>query len=213
MTATDEHRACSLRGFTLVELMLGLAITTMVALAIASMLTMVSDATSRSRDDRSVLMRANLAQVRLRSYAEPSLAMLAFDPVQGVAIWLQDDKPGSTVNLAELRVLWFDQATGSIAVERVVFPNTWTQQMKDQANVVLPKNSDFFAAMVAQRQAGFTTTKTLLETVASFNLSFPGVTLQASAQVRFALSLTSDDGQTRDVYVVVGLANHTEPTA
>lgn len=212
MTRHQRHRNAR-AAFTLVELMLGIAITALVALAIASMLTSVATTSASSRDDRSVLMRGNLANVRLRAYVEPALDVLAYDPAQGAAIWLQDDTPGKTVNLLELRILWYDPVMQTISVERVVFPGSWTQQMQQAANVALPKNGDFFAAMTTQRQAGYTQTQTLLEDVSSFDLSFPGATIQASNTFRFAVSLTSDLGDVRPLYVAVGQPNHTEPVS
>ncbi len=200
------------RGFTVIELLLGIAITSMVALGISAMLAMVSDVTVQSRNDRSVLMRAELAQVRLRAFTEPALAMIGWDPAQGLAIWLLDDALGSTINLTEVRVIWFDAALGEVIVERVEFPGTWTQEMINQANVVLPSTADFFAAMLAQRQAGYTVTETLLETVQTFDCSF-SVKRINSTRMRIALSLMSDGGAAKEVFIAVGMPNHTVPTS
>lgn len=213
MMHTKTHTLRGARGFTVVELLMGIAITAMVALGISAMLAMVSDVTVQSRDIRSVLMRAQLAQVRLRAFTEPALAVLSWDPAQGVAIWLLDDTPGATVNLTELRVIWFDAALGEVVAEHVEFPGTWTQEMLNQANVVLPTwptATDFFAVMIAQRQAGFTVTETLLETIETFDLSATGKFLNAN-RIRFALSLMSDGGTAKEVFITVGLPNHTVP--
>lgn len=201
------------RGFTVVELLIGIVITALVALAISTMLTLVGETTARSRDERAAVMRSHLAQVRLRSYTEPSLAVLQFDKAKGVAIWLHDDNPGEKVNLTELRVLWFDDVTGEIAVERVVFPDTWTPEMKAAADVVLPKDSDFFSVMITQRQAGQTEIATLLETVEGLELTFTGTTLQSSDRVRYAITLGADNGDSVRTYIVVGMPNHAEPSA
>jgi hypothetical protein len=212
MMRPKEQIMRGVRGFTVVELLLGIAITALVALGISAMLAMVSDVTVQSRDDRSVLMRAELAQVRLRAFTEPALAMIGWDPAQGLAIWLLDDTLGSTINLTEVRVIWFDAALGEVIVEHVEFPGTWTQQMINQANVVLPSTSDFFAAMLAQRQAGYTVTETLLETVQTFDCSFSVKRINAT-RMRIALSLMSDGGTTKDVFIAVGMPNHTVPTS
>lgn len=201
------------RGFTVVELLIGIVITALVAMAISTMLTLVGETTARSRDSRAALMRSHLAQVRLRSYTEPALAVLDFDEDAGVAVWLHDDNPGEKVNLTELRILWFDADNGDIQIEYVSFPDNWTPAMKAAADITLAKDADFFAAMVAQRVAGMTVTETLLETVADFDLTFAAGTLQASDRIRFALTLTSDEGEAVQTYIVVGLPNHLEPTA
>ncbi len=201
------------RGFTVAELLIGIVITALVAMAISTMLTLVGETTSRSRDERAAVMRSHLAQVRLRSYTEPSLAVLQFDATKGVAIWLHDDNPGEKVNLTELRVLWFDAETGAITAERVEFPDNWTPEMIAAADAVLVKTSDFFAEIIAMREAGQTTTDTLLETVADLDLTFNGVGIQSSDRVRYAITLTSDEGDEVQTYIVVGLPNHIEPSA
>lgn len=200
------------RGLTVVELMLGLVITAIIALAVGSMLVTVSEAAVSSRDTRSALVRGNLAQVRLRAYFEPALNVLAYDPAKGVAIWLHDYTPGETINLLELRVLWYDAAAGTISVERVYFPDTWTPTMKEAANVALPASSDFFAEMLAQRQAGMTRLDTLVETVTAFDLAHDAATIGQARSVRLSLTVTSEAGESSPIYVAVGLANHTTPT-
>jgi len=205
--------ATSRRGLTVVELMIGIVVTALVGLGVASMLTMVADASASARDGRSALMRGNLAQNRLRTYFEPSLCVLAIDPAQGVALWLQDDTPGQTVNLLELRIMWYDAAAGRISVERVQFPETWTPVMVDAANITLPKTADFFAAMLAQRQAGYTVTDTLMESVSSFTATGNGPALQSSDRVDVALTLTSDAGDAVPLLMTAGLPSHTEPAS
>lgn len=200
-------------GFTLIELLIGVAITAIIALAIAMMLTMVSTATANSRTDRSIVLRGQLAQIRLRSYTEPSLAVLAADPAQGVAIWLEDSNPGGRVHLSELRILWFDPALKQVIAERVVFPGSWTEQMKEAADLALPPDSNFFAVMLAQRQAGMTVTDIVLETVSSFTLTPSAKQPVASDRVRFSLALDDENGKSTELYVVVGLPNHTQPAS
>lgn len=210
--ADSSHYARIRRGLTVVELMLGLVITAIVALAVGSMLVTVSEAAVSSRDTRSALVRGNLAQVRLRAYFEPALNVLAYDPARGVALWLHDYTPGETVNLLELRVLWHDAAAGTIAVERVHFPDTWTPTMKEAANVAIPADADFFAEMLAQRQAGMTRLDTLVETVTSFDVAHDAASLGQAQHVRVSLTVTSEAGESSPIYVAVGLANHTIPT-
>lgn len=203
----------SRRAFTVVELLIGIVITALVAMAISTMLTLVGETTARSRDERAAVMRSHLAQVRLRSYTEPALAVLQFDARKGVAIWLHDDNPGSKVNLTELRVLWFDSQAGEVIAERVEFPDNWTPEMKSAADVVIPKTADFFTVITAQRDAGMTVSETLLETVEGLSLTFTGTTIQSSERVRYAITLGADNGDSVQTYIVVGLPNHAEPTA
>src|SRR5690606_27206638 len=147
---------------------MGIAITAFIAVGIASMLTMVSSASLNSRSERAALMRSHLAQMRLRAYTEPALCVLQSDPEQGVMVWLHDDNPGETVNFTELRMLWYNADSRTVGVERVKFPDDWAREMIAAADVSIPKGSDFFALIGAFRDAGRTTTETLLEEVTAF---------------------------------------------
>jgi len=110
-------------------------------------------------------------------------------------------------------VLWLDPIAGTITAERVQFPDTWTPMMIQAANVIVPKDSDFFAVMTAQRQAGYTVTDILLESITSFEITHNGPTPQASDRVRVALSLVTESGDPVDLLVTAGMTNHVEPTS
>ena len=132
------------RGIALVELLLALVVTSFVGLGVASMLHMVGGATSADQDRRSVLLRALTAQVRLRSYVASGLCVLQHDEKKGVAVWLHDNKPSGNVHVSEVRVIWFDDASQRLLVERVEFPEEWSQALKDANDVVAAAGADFF---------------------------------------------------------------------
>jgi len=213
MTASRLPWRRRARGLTLLELLLGLTVTSLVGLGVASMLTMVGAAAEGARDGRAALMRAHLAQLRLRAYVEPSLAALQHDPAQGFALWLHDENPGDTVNLTELRVFWFDPVAGSLTVERVQFPDGWDEAQRQAADVIVPADSDFFAVITAQRQAGLTVTKTLVEGLASLDLVFNAGAIQEADRLRLSFTIQGDAGSLHEVFLSAGMTAHTPPKA
>ena len=58
-----------------------------------------------------------------------------------------------------------------------------------------------------------TVSETLLDTVEGLSLTFTGTTIQTSDRVRYSITLSTDDGDSVQTYIVVGLPNHAEPTA
>lgn len=163
------HRA----GLTLLELLLALSITAIMGVAVASMLTMVSTVAQSDREGRSVLLRAHAAQARLRAYIDPSLCVLQHDAAnQTLCVWLADQAGPESVNLTEIRVLWFDPTGRTIDVERVQFPAAWPEISRQAADVIVPVGTDYIAAVLAQRALGFTVRQTVVSNVWSAGWGF-----------------------------------------
>lgn len=203
------------RALTLVELMLSLAILAIAGLALASMLAMVGTATLADREGRSTLLRTHAAQTRLRAYLEPALCALQHDPARGVlVIWLADTRAPNIVNPTEVRALWFDAAAGTFVVERVEFPEAWSQTQKDVADINMLASVDFAAVLVAYRTAGYTRQEVIARDVGGVAWSFnvPALSsVQGATRVRAALAMRRSDATTQDFVVATGLASYRTP--
>lgn len=197
------------RGVTLLELMLAISVTMMVGLGTASMLAMISSSTSSAREARSLLLRAHAGQIRMRSYLDSSLRLLAWDTDQGLAIWLHDQRSTDQVNLSELRVFWYDDVAQTLSVEWVNFPEAWTELQVQTFDVVVPDGTDYFAVMEAQRAAGMTATLELVEDVTWFDLDFDDPTITDATRVTMTMELLMDEnGGKKQTLAAFGLANH-----
>lgn len=169
----DARRGAHRPGLTLLELLLALSITAIMGIAVASMLTMVGTVAQSDREGRSVLLRAHAAQARLRAYIDPSLCVLQHDAAsQTLCVWLADQAGPESVNLTEIRVLWFDSTGKTIDVERVQFPQAWPEISRQAADVILPVGADYIAAALAQRALGFTVRQTVVSNVWSAGWGF-----------------------------------------
>ena len=134
------------RGLTLVEMMLALSITVMIAGAIASMMAAVSRGVGAKRDTRSVMVRANAAQARLASYLAPSRAVLASDDDM-LVVWFNDQRKSNTIHGSEIRWFFFDSNAGAIEVYHVAFPANWGKQQKTTADHEHPSNADWIEVL------------------------------------------------------------------
>ncbi len=204
------------RALTLVELMLSLAILAVAGLALSSMLAMVGTATQADREGRSVLLRTHAAQTRLRAYMEPSLCVLQHDAVRGaLALWLADTRAPNIVNATEMRVLWFDPTAKTLTVERVEFPEAWTQTQKDAADINMPASTDFAAVMIAFRSAGYTKRDVLARGMRTLTWGFnvaPMAPVQGATRVRATLGMESSSGGVQEFMTAMGLSGYRAPT-
>jgi len=118
----DARRATpmtrSIRGFTLIEVVVAAGLLSIVGLAIVAFVTAFArGAGARARISDPALEGALLVE-RLRAVAPALRAPLASDG-ETAALWLSDSVPSRTVHLSELGWLRFDPTMGDIVLERV----------------------------------------------------------------------------------------------
>ena len=134
------------RGLSLLELILALSITAMVATAVSGMMSAVVTGVSSRRDSRSLMIRANAAQTRLAAYITPSRAVL--DATESdLVLWLEDSRDGGTVHATEIRWILHDASKGTIDVCFVDFPDSWQQTAKDLADRQYNRDADWTAVL------------------------------------------------------------------
>lgn len=217
---SGKRAGASRRGLLMVELLIALAITAMVGLGVASMMTMVGRSELENRDSRSVLLRTHAMQVRMRSYFQPALAILDYQGVgggmlggatPGMALWLHDERPEDNVHLTELRVIWFDEDAGSLSIERVAFPEGWSKAMKQAADIALPADADYFQVMETKRAEGHTKIDIIGDEIADFAATFNQKNPIDSERVALALWVEDSSGETHEVLMAFGLPNHRKP--
>jgi len=199
------------RGLGLLELILAITITSITALAVATVLVSVSRGMTAINQGRSSLQRAHAAHVRLRTYTDPALALLAFDPERGIALWLHDQTENGQVNVSELRVFWFNAQEGTLSVEYVDFPDEWTEEMVETYDTVVTGVEDPFEAMEAQRALGFTATSVLADGVMGLDLTHNELDIKQSDRAQLAMTFRLNEDQGNEVLMVLGMPNHQAP--
>ena len=130
------------RGLTLLELMLALTITALVAGAIYGMLGAVSSGLMSNRDSRDIMVRANAAQTRIGAYIASSNAILAAD-AESIVLWLDDTRVSGTVHATEIRWLVFDDYTDELYVYFVTLPDAWSQAARDLEDAEYAPGTDW----------------------------------------------------------------------
>lgn len=198
-------------GFTLVELLLAVTITAIIGVAVATLLTAASRGMTITRSSQSALQRAHALQSRLRSYTDSALCLLQYRKDDALAIWLEDTDTDGRVCLCEVRVFWFDDDAGTMSVERAEFPAEWTDEEIELFDLALTPGSDFITEMTALRGLGYTKTETLADGLASVELTWNEIDLQADPRAALRMGLRIDEEESKTLIACIGMPYHTQP--
>ena len=102
------------RGLTLVEMLLALAITGMIGVAIASMLSAVAYGTSESRDIRSLVVKNKTLGARVSASIRQAAQVLDLDDGY-VVLWINDTNGSGVPDLQELQRIELDDDADQLA--------------------------------------------------------------------------------------------------
>jgi len=146
------------RGFTLVEIMLALAITSLVAMVVASLLFSVANGTASHDAAQGNNSLIDVTCTRINTTVRPAGRVLA--QADGVLVfWTSDSDGNNKPNLSEIRRLELDAATGNLilyAAPQTI--NPWDDTSYDLAQ-------DFASVTAALRNTANFPGKTLMNNV------------------------------------------------
>ncbi len=197
------------RGMTLVELLIGLAITGMIGAAIAAMLSAVSYGTRSDHDLRRLAARHKAIDARLGDAIRYSrMALASYTAVDGsllLVLWTGDARVNSSPNRSEIRVLRFHPGAGDLASYKAAPPaGGWT----DANDTKYQFDTNFAATVVPGFLSG--TPEVWASGVAALDLRFgrldTGTPTPAQVQAAKLISYRVTLGPADAGAVVVGAA-------
>ncbi|MHC5024480.1 MAG: hypothetical protein ACYTGG_11330 [Planctomycetota bacterium] len=197
-------------GLTMIELLLAISITAMVAAAIASMLAAVSAGVLTKRDSRSLMVHASAAQTRLDAYVGPSRAFLDIGESNAV-LWLNDSRESGTVHATEIRWLLYDATTGSIDVLFVQFPDGWSQTSRDLNDQEYPMTEDWSAVLTTYQASGWIGQFTVVDGLANVSVSSDAIEPVDAQHLTYTLGVETVEGAA-SITVSCTLRVHQPPT-
>ena len=99
------------KALTLIELLLGIAATALIGLAISSMLFATAYGTDSDKDLRGLIIKQKLAANRLTAAIRSSKMILA-KGTDYIVLWMSDSTGEGEPNLSEMRRIQRDSGTG-----------------------------------------------------------------------------------------------------
>lgn len=199
-------------GLTLVELIIGLSITAVIASIIAVLINATAMGTTSQQDGRRLLVRFQAIRSAVSNDLCNARCILDVG-TNYVVYWIGDDPagvvaPDNAVNLSELRMLEVD-AAGNLNLYRVQWPATFKNADILSANQTYAANTGWHSAVQNAATAGYLVPVKLATNATSLTATLDSATLTSARMVTVTISL-NDTVTTRTI--VLGAAIHS-PTA
>ncbi len=204
-------RSANARGIALVELLLAIAITSMITAAVASITTAVARSHEHETDRRETTVRSQALNVRLSGYITPSMCFLE-SSVDSFVLWLEDVREGETVHASEIRWVSHNAVEDTIELHYLSFPEEWTQIEIDEYDVVFPVESDWWAVRATYADIDLIETIRLADKVGVFSVNRDDSTEQGQKIMTFR---TTFNGQysDHDVLNSASIREYQEPSS
>jgi hypothetical protein len=199
------------RGLSFLEMLLAIAITSVIGAAIASMMAAANTGLSSKDDGRRSAIRLALTQVRLGAYIAPSLCILDKGNSY-VTLWTEDSRESDTVHASEIRWIQFDNTTKLLSVQFVDFPNEWSQSMIDAADVECSAMTNYESLLFGLQSDDLIESISLVDGMESCSFWMNESDPLAAKRVCVRFSFTSSFGATSDSIVDETIRMHHIPS-
>jgi hypothetical protein len=137
---TSRRRA----GLTLVELLLALASTGLIAAAVAALMVSVSYGSSSRNDLRSLVVKSKTLTGRLNSTLRGAAAVLDLDTdSQALLLWTGDTRSDALPNISELKLLELDADTGTVRCYSPNLPTNLSDEQLEAQDLSYALDSNF----------------------------------------------------------------------
>ena len=198
------------RGLSLLEMLLAITITSVIGVAVSSMMVSAANSLSSKDDGRSSAIRLATTKIRLGAYIAPSLCVLDKSTDQ-IVLWFDDSRESSTVHASEIRWIVFDDETKTLSVMFVDFPDSWTQAMVDAADIECTTLTNYDSLLSMFYSSDLITTVPLVDSMETCSYWINQINPLEATRVCIRFSLVSDFGVTKDSIIDESIRLHFPP--
>lgn len=198
------------RGLSLLEMVLAIGITSIIGIAIASMMAASSNSLRSKDDGRQSAIRLAVTQVRLGAYIAPSLCIVDKSN-QHLTLWLEDSRESNTIHASELRWISFDEDQQMLLVEFVDFPDEWTQAMIDSADVECTTLTNYESLLSGLHADDLIESLPLVDGMYSCNFWINDIDPLSATRVSIRFAFASELGITNDAIIDETIRIHQPP--
>jgi len=178
------------RGLTLSEMLVTLAVVSVIALAVAGVAVALSAADAAADTYRESIRTAHAALARISRLVRSSILIPSADS-QRLVLWTGDDNGNGAINLGELAVLSWDEGEEKLLVREIVFDESWQYWY---CNPTFSLSQLVSASAVEQMLSGsqYCQTSLLASDVTGFELQVsPAPPLSTTVTVKLTVGQTS----------------------
>jgi type II secretory pathway pseudopilin PulG len=192
------------KGFTLAELVLALAITTVIGLAVTGVAAAVSNLNQRAEAYYECLQNGRVAATKLETMMRPALLITAASG-SNMVVWTNDTADVGKINVSEVAKIFLDTTTKQLVLRTTAYPSTLTaaQVTGLDTSIALSNLTSVSVATSAPTYVQYDVVSVLAANVQSFAV-YPDVPAPLTGLLKFKLVI-GVAGQTVTQYGAVML--------
>lgn len=201
------------RGMTLAELLIALAITTIVGAGVVAMTDAVARVLEEGRSERERTIASAAAATRLTSIVAPCSCALEVG-TDTTVLWRGDTRRDGNVQASELGWVRHDPATNELLFEWVEFPSSWSARDREDADRTCDPDENWSLVRSEYLQAGHLSNCVLLDGLAWIEPAIPAEECSNPLSVRrlaWRLGWEGIEGIDSSTVVAGGLHAHAAP--
>ncbi len=184
-----SRRAAARRGLTLVELLLSLAITATIGVALATMMVSVSYGTTSKAQLRSAIVQLKAVTNRFDAALRGS-AMVLDHGEDYLVLWIADSRADDAPNLSELRLIEYDAAAGRLTSHTADFGSLSDAQI-EAVDTRYELTSDFRTVTTALKAGPYFPATRWADGVTLWQVALDDDDPQAATVASYRLAITS----------------------
>lgn len=191
---TNGRRPVGRTGFTLMEMLLALAVSSMIAITVVMMLAGLASATQEKTDVRRATVKRQVAIVRLGRLLRGAAMVLA-NGDDHIVLWKGDTRNNGRPDLSELLRVEYDPGAHEVSTYEGMVP-------LDPASDPTYKLADDFSALTASLAGTSAFPRTVtLQAVTSWDLELDNLLVQSARMMRLGLAIGSESGEDEAIII------------
>ena len=198
------------RGFTFIELIISLSITSVIGLSVVTLMGAVTSGITSKEDGRQASIRYSTLKTKMSAYISPARCVLAANP-DSVTLWMNDNRESKTVHATEIRWIEFNSELGQLQVSFVSFPEHWNEEMKLQNDSECNGQTNYSQLLSDFKDRGYITTLTIVDQISDHSLWFNNIDPFEITLISLKFKLHSTLNETDPLVIDEAIRQHLQP--
>ncbi|MBI68832.1 MAG: hypothetical protein CMJ38_02205 [Phycisphaerae bacterium] len=198
------------RGFTFIELIISLSITSVIGLAVVTLMGAVTSGITSKEDGRQSSIRFSTLKTKMSAYVSPARCILDTSP-SSATLWMNDSRESNTVHATEIRWIEFNPTLEQLEVSFVSFPEHWSEEMKSSNDTECNEHTNYAQLLSNFNAKGYITSLTLVDQISGCDFWFNETQPTDITLISFEFKLNSTMGETDSLVIDEVIRQHLLP--